>query len=74
MGKGLPAGYLPAEVTSVDCSSAAFSFTNWQFILDKDASTVGIGSVLSNIQDGEYMVIGYCHYTVEDGKELLHHE
>ena len=44
------------------CSAPGLAFPKpeMQYILDKDASDVGIGSVLSQVQDGHERVIAYA--------------
>ncbi len=53
----------------------AYPCSDCRFILDTDASDVGIGAVLSQIQDGEEQVLAYGSKAVrQSGVSLLYNK
>ena len=54
----------------VNTTTLAYPDSNGQFILDTDASKVGLGAVLSQVQDGRERILGYYSKSLTRSERL----
>jgi hypothetical protein len=67
-------GHLPnAKGNPVCCPYLTYPQPGERFIVDTDARNVGIGGVLSHVQDREELVIAYNCKTLNKTQKLLRH-